>query len=104
VKDHLHDIEKVFEDADPSTFHTDVRKKLAAAINELIETDFSQLVNLLYRVDVDEWKLKKLLRDNKNVDAGELIADLLIERQMQKIKSRRQSNRRDNNITEEDKW
>lgn len=36
--------------------------KLAFFINDLLQHDFTQLLTLLYRVDVDEGKLKKLLK------------------------------------------
>lgn len=58
---------------------------LAAYVNELIMTNFERLVQLLYRIDVSEEKLKKLLRQNPESDAGIIIADLIIERQKQKI-------------------
>ena len=35
---------------------------LANAINELIKNDFSKLVQLLYRIDVSEAKLKYILQ------------------------------------------
>jgi hypothetical protein len=44
------------------------------------------------------------LQQHPAQDAATIIADLIIERQLQKIKSRRQFSRRDDNISEEDKW
>lgn len=49
-------------------------------INECIKTDFSRLVQLLYRIDVSEQKLKTILQANPNEDAGKLIAAVLLER------------------------
>ena len=40
---------------------------------------FSKLISILYRVDVSEPKLKSLLKENPNINAGLLIADLMIE-------------------------
>ena len=62
---------------------------LADRINTMITGDFNRLVSLLYRIDVNEAKLKKLLRENPGVDAGLLIARLILERQWQKIETRR---------------
>jgi hypothetical protein len=62
---------------------------LADRINTMITADFNRLVSLLYRIDVDEAKLKQLLRENSGVDAGLLIARLILERQWQKIETRR---------------
>ena len=53
---------------------------LANAINELIKNDFSKLVQLLYRIDVSEAKLKYILQAHPNQDAGKLIAAVVIER------------------------
>jgi hypothetical protein len=47
--------------------------------------------------------LKYLLRENPGTDAAVIIADLLIERQEQKIKTK-QSFKTDDNIPGEDKW
>jgi hypothetical protein len=77
---------------------------LALQINNLLNTDFQKLVSILYRMDVSEHKLKLLLKDNPDTDAGLLIADLMIERQVEKIKSRQQFRQRDNNIDESEKW
>jgi hypothetical protein len=49
---------------------------LANAINDLIKNDFSKLVQLLYRIDVSEAKLKYILQAHPNEDAGKLIAAL----------------------------
>jgi hypothetical protein len=82
----------------------EMRRRLSIHINYLIEHDFQKLVSVLYRVDVNEKKLKHLLKENIDEDAGLIIADLIIERQLQKIKSRQQFRERDNNISDEEKW
>ena len=61
-----------------------MKQKLSACLNHLLVNDFPALVQVLYRVDVSENKLKHVLRENKNVDAGDLLAELLIARQQQK--------------------
>jgi len=63
---------------------------LAEKINALIQSDFSALVQLLYKVDVSETRLRTLLETKANEDAGLLIARLILERQQQKILTRRQ--------------
>ena len=78
-------------------------EQLSAYVNELIIHDFDYLVALLYRVDVDEKKIKELLSSQKDANAGELIAGLIIKRQEQKIKSREQF-KPPTNIPEEEKW
>jgi hypothetical protein len=63
---------------------------LADRINDMINRDFSTLVQLLYRIDVSESKLRQLLQGNTTTDAGRTIARLILERQWQKIETRRQ--------------
>jgi len=82
-------------------FHRNV---LADRINDLVNNDFQKLVSILYRMDVNETKLKQLLKDNPGTDAGMIIADLMIERQAEKIKSREQYSKRDENIHDDEKW
>ncbi|HLK30218.1 MAG TPA: hypothetical protein VKT28_16675 [Puia sp.] len=82
----------------------EIRKKLEAHINHLINHDFEKLVSLLYRIDVSESKLKNLLNENKNANAGNLIAELIIERQLQKIRTRAEHKKDDNSFDEEEKW
>ena len=82
----------------------EVKERLATHINHLINHDFEQLVMLLYRVDVNENKLRNLLRENKNDDAGTMIAQLIIERQLQKIKSRKEFPQKKDDNSEEEKW
>jgi hypothetical protein len=53
---------------------------LEVAINELIKNDFSRLVQILYRIDVSEAKLKNILNANPTEDAGKLIAQVVLER------------------------
>ena len=80
------------------------RETLAAGINEMINNDFSGLINLLYRFDIDEKKLRDLLSADSGKDAGIIIADLLIERQLQKEKTRKEFNKDQNEIDENEKW
>jgi len=82
----------------------ELQNELARFVNQLILENFEKLINLLYRLDVSEVRLKKLLSDGRSEEAGQIIAGLIIERQMQKIKSRREHNQRDDNINEEEKW
>ncbi|MBL7745063.1 MAG: hypothetical protein JNN00_16435 [Chitinophagaceae bacterium] len=98
-------INKSLEISLPDTISPEeLRKKLSAHINTLINNDFEKLVFLLYRVDVNEARMRALLAHKEGENAAGLIADLIIERQLQKIKSRQQFRQRDNNIDENEKW
>jgi hypothetical protein len=82
----------------------ELRKKIADYINPLITNNFNKLISILYRLDINESKLKQLLTDNPAEDAGMIIADLIIERQIQKLKSRETHKKGENNIDENEKW
>jgi hypothetical protein len=84
--------------------YAEIHAELSAYINSLIKNDFDKLITYLYRIDVSEQKLKSLLQQNTDEDAGNIIATLIIERQQQKIKTREQFKQRSNNFDEEDKW
>lgn len=80
-----------------------LHEKLRFAINRMILEDFTFLVSLLYRLDVSERKLKDILKTNSQDDAGKLIAQLIIERQLEKLRTRRLFNN-DDDIPDKEKW
>lgn len=84
--------------------YDEIHAQLADYLNNLVRNDFDKLISYLYRIDVNEQKLKNLLQQNPQEDAGNIIATLIIERQEQKIKTRRQFSPPDNDIDEEEKW
>ncbi len=65
------------------------RQELISILNNLIDKDFDSIVQLLYQVDVEEKKLKAALIEKADCDAAPLIADLIIERQLEKIETRK---------------
>ena len=67
---------------------SELKEKWSLYFNSLIQNDFATLVSLLYRMDISENKLRYLLKENPDKHAGELIASLVQERLMQKIKTR----------------
>ena len=79
-------------------------EQMISLINELIVNDFGKLVQILYRLDIDEIKLKTILRNNPDTDAGKIITALIIERQIQKKKSRDEFRAKEGGVSEEEKW
>ena len=81
------------------------QKELAEKINHLLLNDFAQLVQLLYRIDIDEAVLKRSLAQRNNEPAGMVIADMMIKRVANTIATKKQF--KENNSTEIDeslKW
>ncbi len=81
-----------------------LKEQLTEYINHLINHNFEKLVYYLYRIDVNEHKIKQLMQQQGGENAAETIAQLIIDRQLQKIESRRQFKQQDNTINEEEKW
>jgi hypothetical protein len=78
-----------------------LKEQLAAHINHLINHDFQKLVYYLYRIDVNENKMKALLQ-SPHENTGELIAQLIIDRQVEKQKTKQQfKNKGESN---EERW
>jgi len=80
-----------------------IREELIHLVNELINKDFHALVQLLYRIDVNEKKIRLYLNENSDKDSASVLADLIIKRQIQKIESRKQFHKK-NNEDDEGKW
>ena len=96
-------IQSISSDLLPETSLAAFKEKLSAYINELINRDFEKLIHILYRLDVSEQKLRSALAATSS-DAGMTIAQMIIDRQQQKIKTREQYHQRNTNIDNEEKW
>lgn len=66
------------------------KKYLTERLTYLLENKYDVLINILYRIDVNEEKLAKLFSEKKRDSIPEALADLIIERQLQKAKMRQQ--------------
>ena len=77
------------------------QQKLAYYVNHLINSDFEQLLRILYRMDIDELKLRTALHNYPDRDAAELITELMIERQLQKNKSKQEHQQKPPDSSEE---
>ncbi len=84
--------------------YSELHTQLSDYINQLIKNNFDKLIAYLYRIDVNEEKLKSLLQQKSGEDAGNIIATLIIERQQQKIKLRKQFSQQKGDPAEEEKW
>ena len=66
------------------------RRQLEHEIDYLINHNFEKLLWILYRIDVSEQKVKDQIATHPE-NVAEVIAVLIIERQMQKVKNRKNS-------------
>ncbi|TWW01726.1 hypothetical protein [Chitinophaga pinensis] len=66
-----------------------LEEALAEKLEQLISSDFQQFVLLLYKVDVSEFSIRQVLEADLTPGVYRKIAALLIERQQEKILSRK---------------
>ena len=71
------------------TTFSEFRKHIIQRINEWINNDFEHWLDMLYRIDVHEDKVLKWKAAQKGENAAEVIDELNIERQKQKIETRK---------------
>ena len=75
-----------------SPVHEDMeafRQKLRSLIAHLLDHDFERLLQAMYRLDINENKFRKSLSGKFSTDVALEIADLVIERELQKVITRR---------------
>ena len=65
-----------------------IREQLAFVIARLMEDNFERLCQAMYRLDVSEVKFDEVLTHKPVEDIPFAIADLVIEREMQKVRTR----------------
>ena len=75
-------------------------KLLTRYIQELIDTDFQYFLWMLYKIDVNENKVKETIKKNPQ-NSSEIIAKLIIERVKEKIITREKYKAEDES---EDDW
>ncbi len=80
------------------------RARMVQYVNGLIMHDFEKLVSILYRLDVSEKKINLLLQGFPSLDAADIITDLIIEREQEKIISRRNFKATNYDGSGEEKW
>lgn len=67
-----------------------LRKLVAEKILYLMENDVEQLKYILYRLDVNERKVKKVLSESPFGEAADGIAELVLTREIEKARTRQQ--------------
>ena len=63
---------------------------LTSQINYLLDHDLNHLLNALYRIDIQEERIKDLLQNSEQGQIATNIAKAVIEREKQKVLTRRQ--------------
>lgn len=98
-------LSEIFDEKDPSVLQNEkVHAAITAHINHLILNDFEGLMNILYRIDVKEDKLKAMLRLHPDTEAAGIIATLIINRQIEKLNTPEMFFDYGDDIPEEERW
>jgi len=74
-------------DIEQSVSADQLRDVLIDAFAYLIDHDFPKLIQILYKADVDQYKLKELLETVEGASSAEVIADTYIARQKAKVET-----------------
>ena len=65
------------------------RKYLIKKMKDMLDKNYNLLINTLYRIDISEKKLSELFSSKNKELIPEKLADLIIERQIEKINFRK---------------
>ena len=80
------ELDKLSEDDD----YQKILDYLTEEVAHLMEYDFERLLYILYRIDVSEQKVKLATAESGLNEAPRKIAELIIQRQIEKVKTRKE--------------
>jgi hypothetical protein len=102
---HLLGLEKKPGDIDPSD--KSLIKYIEKRVEELINSNFQGLLQILYRLDVNEKELKENIDNTSPDKVARLIAEMILKREKQKLNSKeeyRQFMSGNNDDNDEERW
>jgi len=67
----------------------ELHKYLTIAIGSMLDREFNKLLNLLYRVDIEESLVAEVLHAENPSEVASELARLVIDREMKKVESRK---------------
>ena len=67
----------------------ELHKYLTIAIGSMLDREFNKLLNLLYRVDIEESLVAEALHAENPSEVASELARLVIDREMKKVESRK---------------
>ena len=76
--------EITFTGKDESPYQ-ELYNQILPLIDELLNDDYPKLMAMLYRIDIEEDFLNRKLKENSHADTDEIIADLILKRELQKV-------------------
>jgi|TARA_B110000116_G_C16430556_1_gene400315 hypothetical protein len=70
---------------DQESPYQELYNQILPLIDELLNDDYPKLMAMLYRIDLDEEFLNRKLKENSQADTDEVITDLILKRELQKV-------------------
>jgi hypothetical protein len=67
------------------TPYQELYNQILPLIDELLNDDYPKLMAMLYRIDIDEEFLNRQLKSSAHADTDEVITDLILKRELQKV-------------------
>ncbi|MCB0400634.1 MAG: hypothetical protein KDD41_00980 [Flavobacteriales bacterium] len=74
-----------FEGKDGLTPYQELFNEILPLVEELLNDNYPKLLSMLYRIDLEEDFLNRKLKEIPNADTDEIITDLIIKRELQKV-------------------
>jgi hypothetical protein len=68
-----------------SNAYEELFEQIQPHIEKLLNKDHSRFMSIMYRVDISETQLKKKLIENTSESTSEIITELIIKRELQKV-------------------
>lgn len=69
----------------PYDAYEELFEQVEPHIKKLIDTNQSKFMGILYRIDVSDEQIKKALNTNGSEAFSEIVTDLIIKRELQKV-------------------
>ena len=63
-------------------------KLLSVRIRELLDKNLEKLVSIMYRIDLNQMKVDRIFENNSKDEIANQLAVFIIERQMEKVRTR----------------
>jgi hypothetical protein len=80
---------KIFFSGRPEVAYQELMEQLTPAIEDMLSNNGAKLMHVLYRIDIAEEKLKKAMDRFTDLSFAQVISRLIIEREMQKVLTRK---------------
>jgi len=75
----------IFSEETETSPYQQLYEQILPMVDEMLNDNYTKLLSLLYRIDIGEDFLNRRLKEIFNADTDEVITDLIIKRELQKV-------------------